>query len=237
MFDEHSLPIENHIRHLAVLYLTSQVSNLIGGPLVHLAFADNLDKNRPFRTLELDAHTAPMPDDAPSFPLLNLMFDCVSHDEAHLSWLQAMLDGLGSQLAHVQELRLWDMDPYMAIDWMRPLGRMCSLRDLLVSADLPDPIVTLLGSVAAERCDERTGITERELYLPALEQLTFLLMYRDEALFDLVAHSLGRRMDSGSRLPVLCMHMVEDSLQPQDERLFSRVVSSLVSERSWWHWR
>ncbi|TFY83153.1 hypothetical protein EWM64_g859 [Hericium alpestre] len=230
MFDENSPPILNHIRHLAVLDLMSQVSSLIGGPLAYLVFADNVSNDGPCRKLELDANVAPISDDPSALPVMTLIFDCISGDDAHLSCFQVILDGLGGQLTHVEKMMLLDMDPYMAIDWSRPLARLRNLRDLTLSADDPNPIVELMGSVMAEHRNERTGITKREVYLQALEHLKFSLLGRDEELFELVARSLSRRMGLGSRLPVLTMHMVDDPLQPHDERLLSQVVSSLVSE-------
>ncbi|TFY83152.1 hypothetical protein EWM64_g860 [Hericium alpestre] len=174
MFDENSPPIANHIRYLAVLYLMSQVSTLIGGPIAYLVFADDIMANcKPFRRLELDARIRIDHNSQAYFcppPLLNLIFDCVSHSDAYLPCFETVLNGLGGQLSHVNMMWLMDMDAYMCIDWSRLLARMRALRKVILSTDYPDPIVELMGSVAAEHCDERTGIMEREVYLPALEQ-------------------------------------------------------------------
>ncbi|TFY81824.1 hypothetical protein EWM64_g2188 [Hericium alpestre] len=230
IFDENSPSIANNIRQLAVLDLMSQVSSLIGAPVAYLDFADIIADCRPSHQLDFVASVASPFADSQTIPSLNLILDCIiSRPDAHLRCLETLFDGLGGQLAHVRKLMLFGVDPYMSIDWARPFECMRNLRELVVSADEPDDIIELLGSLTTEHRDERTGVTARELYFPALERITFSGMAREDERLDSVAQSLQKRMDLGSPLPVLVMYMVEDPLQPDDERLLSRVVSSLVS--------
>ncbi|TFY74000.1 hypothetical protein EWM64_g10011 [Hericium alpestre] len=231
MFDETSAPIANSIRLLSIIYMTSQLSNLLRGPIVYLEFKANRGE-RPFHYLELTAHNAPFPDS--SFkPLLNFNFDCINHGDVNPIWFQMLLFGLSDQLAYVQELTLTNMDAYKPVDLSQLLRSMRSVRklELLMDEDGPHPIVELLGSVVAERWDERTGTVQRELYLPHLDEFRLGMEDATGNMLELLIQSLGKRKEWGSPLRMLHISASEDyPIEDPEESLLLQLVSSLEFE-------